>query len=241
MTRRVRNAIIVVALAVAATAVVAISPGISGATEGSGIRAGTVTSSPPPGTPLLDKMATPATGCAGGSGPYWWANLWGSANHGPGYQDVRRVMEVSGVNNGLSAHLWTWNGMDRQYWCMYLAYRDLADGLNVYNLVSYISYLSVTPNMCLDVEGPSRANGAKVHQWDCNGWIDPRSQQWKQIPMGYGSVKVDPYVRTYEFKNMYSGRCLDLTAYGVDDGTPFQQWDCKTNPDDILTTNQLFY
>lgn len=86
-------------------------------------------------------------------------------------------------------------------------------------------------DLCLDVAGASKDNGAPVQLWRCNGTNAQRF--WRG-----GSI----YEAT-TWKNKGSGKCLDLDisgSYGNLNTAPYgsklQQWDCNG-----WTKNQLFW
>jgi GH18 family chitinase len=65
---------------------------------------------------------------------------------------------------------------------------------------------------CLDINGPSGADGAVIHQWACHSGT---SQQWVMEPTDSG------YAR---FVSRYSGKVLDVTGVSTADGARLQQW-----------------
>jgi hypothetical protein len=80
-------------------------------------------------------------------------------------------------------------------------------------------------DQCLDVEGPSRENGAEVHQWPCFSPIRS-NQRWLVINTG----RNDPETGRprYKLVNGFSNKCLDIRGHGNDGfiNTTLQQWDC---------------
>jgi serine/threonine protein kinase len=62
---------------------------------------------------------------------------------------------------------------------------------------------------CLDVQGPSTADGTSVQMWDCNGASEMTWQVVGDEIHGFG------------------GKCLDVRGPSTDDGTPVQMWDCN--------------
>jgi serine/threonine protein kinase len=62
---------------------------------------------------------------------------------------------------------------------------------------------------CLDVQGPSTADGTSVQMWDCNGATEMRWQVVGSEIHGYG------------------GKCLDVRGPSTENGTPVQMWDCN--------------
>lgn len=64
---------------------------------------------------------------------------------------------------------------------------------------------------CVDVNGRSTTNGAKVQVWGCNGGDN---QKWQATGSTLRSM----------------GKCLDVDAAGTADGTKVQLWDCHAGP-----------
>ncbi|MBL0885206.1 RICIN domain-containing protein [Myceligenerans indicum] len=67
---------------------------------------------------------------------------------------------------------------------------------------------------CLDVDGSSTADGAKVQQWACHGGSN---QAWQVEEVAGGYVQI---------VNGNSGRCLDVDGFSTADGGRVQQWTC---------------
>ncbi|WP_426746551.1 RICIN domain-containing protein [Myxococcus faecalis] len=65
---------------------------------------------------------------------------------------------------------------------------------------------------CLDIDGPSTADGATIHQWDCHTGA---SQIWVVEPTDSG------YSR---FVTLHSGKALDVRDVSTADGAGIQQW-----------------
>ncbi len=74
--------------------------------------------------------------------------------------------------------------------------------------------IETTNDLCLDVEGGSTANGARVIQWPCHYGSN---QLWAMYKVGWG-----PYYIT----NLKSGRCLDIEYGSASAGAKMIQWDC---------------
>ncbi len=66
---------------------------------------------------------------------------------------------------------------------------------------------------CLDVRGPSTANGTQVQIWDC---VNVPQQRWTLTPRG-------------EVRGL-GGKCLDVRGPSTENGTPVQLWDCVNVP-----------
>ena len=65
---------------------------------------------------------------------------------------------------------------------------------------------------CLDVEGISTADGARVQQWEYWGG---QNQQFKLEHVGAG---------WYRIVARHSGKCLDVRGVSPADGAQVQQW-----------------
>ena len=64
---------------------------------------------------------------------------------------------------------------------------------------------------CLDVVGPSTADGAAVHLWTCNA--GQTSQQWQYTAAG-------------DLVNVAANKCLDIKDNNLADGARLQLWSC---------------
>jgi hypothetical protein len=80
---------------------------------------------------------------------------------------------------------------------------------------------------CLDVNGSSTANGAKIQQWVCNG---TNAQSFKFEDRGSG---------TYRLRNVSSNKCLDVTDGGTSNGTKVQQWSCSSDSEQKFKIEDL--
>nr|WP_239470683.1 RICIN domain-containing protein [Archangium violaceum] len=65
---------------------------------------------------------------------------------------------------------------------------------------------------CVDIAGPSTADGANIHQWACHTGT---SQQWTMEPTDSGY---------YRFVSRYSGKVLDVAGPSTADGANIHQW-----------------
>jgi GH18 family chitinase len=65
---------------------------------------------------------------------------------------------------------------------------------------------------CVDIAGPSTADGANIHQWTCHTGT---SQQWTLEPTDSGY---------YRFVSRYSGKVLDVAGPSTADGANIHQW-----------------
>ncbi|MER5518513.1 RICIN domain-containing protein [Streptomyces sp. NPDC002763] len=108
--------------------------------------------------------------------------------------------------NGGAVHQWSCRDDDNLNQLWYFA--PATDHPGYYHLVNRNSY------KCMDVEGPSYEDGAKVHQWECyNG----PSQAWRVETVG-GTW--------FRLVNYHSGKCLDVEASSTADGARIHQWGC---------------
>ncbi len=117
---------------------------------------------------------------------------------------------------------------------------------------------------CMDVSGPSNANGTAIQLWDCNGGSN---QQWTYSSAGELKVSIGGVTKCVggsstangtqmviwtcdgsdnqkwaatsdgEFVEVSSHKCLDATGYGTTNGTKIQIYDCQST----RTSNQVFF
>jgi len=87
--------------------------------------------------------------------------------------------------------------------------RAVADSPN-YEFINYNS------GMCIDVSGPSTANGATIYQWTCHGHTN---QQWRLVPDWFG----DGY---FLMVAAHSNKCLDVAGVSTANGAKVHQWTC---------------
>ncbi|WP_375760875.1 RICIN domain-containing protein [Corallococcus exercitus] len=79
-------------------------------------------------------------------------------------------------------------------------------GTGAYRLVNKAS------GRCVDINGPSTADGAIIHQWACHTGA---SQQWSMEATDSGY---------YRFVSRHSGKALDVKDVSTADGAGLQQW-----------------
>ncbi|MFI9103416.1 RICIN domain-containing protein [Streptomyces fildesensis] len=162
------------------------------------------------GLSLAGAVATPATGA---SAPIVPTNLTKLLNVN---SDKCADVEAWSLENGAAVHQWSCrhDNAKNQQWTFARSKSDP----RYWNVVNFNS------TKCLDIEGPSYADGAKVHQWECYGGA---SQDWSVENVGGG---------TDEFKlvNRYSGKCMDVEGASKDDGARIHQWTCR----DVNNGNQ---
>jgi hypothetical protein len=85
-----------------------------------------------------------------------------------------------------------------------------------------IKFVGGNSNKCLDNPGGQTANGTKLQVWDCDGGT---AQNWY--------ISMLPSFGGLQFKNQYSGRCLDSTGFNGTEaranGTQMQVYDCNSS------------
>ena len=94
---------------------------------------------------------------------------------------------------------------------------EVEDGSSVSEGVSAIpegDYIlhPVHSNKCVDISAASKANGAKVQQWSCNGTV---AQVFHVVPVDGDFVRIT---------NPNSDKSLDITDVSYADGAKVQQW-----------------
>lgn len=115
--------------------------------------------------------------------------------NGPG----GKCVDVSGDDNG-------GNGAAVQLWTC------LGPSLSADQQWTWNGSTLRTLGRCLDVQGGSTANGAKLQLYDCNG---TGAQRWEQV----GNA----------LRNPQSGRCIDSPGGSSENGARLQIWDCFGN------------
>lgn len=87
-----------------------------------------------------------------------------------------------------------------------------------------ITYFKATHSgLCLDVNGGSRDNGAKVQQWGCN---NTGAQQWEIRYVTSGPKFNGQAGNYYAIININSGKCLEVRDWAQYNGAQVTQWDC---------------
>jgi hypothetical protein len=100
---------------------------------------------------------------------------------------------------------WTCNGGANQDWTL------TTTGSNQYQVINKLS------GLCLDVQGYSRASGAKIDQNTCMGRYH-LNQIWSLRPSSGGG---------FALVSANSGKCLDVTAASTANGIQLDQWSCS--------------
>ena len=79
---------------------------------------------------------------------------------------------------------------------------------------AYYEILIRHSGKCVDVQGASRANSARVIQYTCHRGAN---QQWRPVPISGGY---------YELVARHSGKCLDVRGASRANSTPLIQYTC---------------
>jgi len=88
--------------------------------------------------------------------------------------------------------------------------------------------------LCLEVADYSTDNFATIQQHDCNG--GPH-QQWVAVPSGYSgtSARARWLGTSVMLRNVWSGKCLEVSNYSTENLAYLTQYDCSRGP------NQLWF
>ncbi|MGW2809968.1 RICIN domain-containing protein [Streptomyces sp. NPDC001450] len=144
---------------------------------------------------------------------------------------------AAGTANGQAIVLWSQNSSAQN---QQFEFVDPGDGQG-YKIVARHS------GKCLDVSGWSKADGAKVIQWDCHGGAN---QRWefvdigdpKSCPPGSGGCAENALGYLIVSKN--SGKCLDAGNGDFPSpprlGAGLQQWACAGSTGDPWWVNQAW-
>jgi len=100
-----------------------------------------------------------------------------------------------------------------------LLFSQTSPGVSSLPVGPYQIVVPSQPNQCIDVAGPSLANGAGVQIWTCGG---PRAsnQVWTLNPIS------TPRGVGYQIVVANSSKCLDVSNVSVNDGASIHQWQC---------------
>lgn len=89
---------------------------------------------------------------------------------------------------------------------------------------------TTNPDVCIDVAGGSKANGASVMTWECVDDGTHRNMQWTLPPSGTGVIRWTPNPT----------KCFQVAGGSTANGANLEMWDCdEANPDQqfsIVTT-----
>lgn len=148
-----------------------------------------------------------------------------------GYKNIRPVhsgkcLDVEGVstNNGAQIKQWDCLGASQhnQQWMLV----PITHGYGLrYQIVARNS------GKCLDVEGASHLDGAKIKQWECLG-SSQANQLWQAVWVGKNSNNED----VFQVKS-HVNKCLDIEGASTSNAANLQQYACQGSS----ATNQLFY
>jgi ricin-type beta-trefoil lectin protein len=135
---------------------------------------------------------------------------------------TRLVVDVrdGSLNNGSDVWLWGFHGDRNQSWLL----NPRPNARHTWEIKASHS------KRCLDVEGVSQAEFARVQQWDCNGWDN---QGW--IPEllrndGWGYP-------IYRLRAVHSGLCLDAPTDVPEWGAKLRQARCNGGAGQEWTLN----
>lgn len=173
------------------------------------------------GMVVLPPVQAQAVSCPSGwntGGPQWIGAVGASQGRG---QAMALAPEGGARADGVRLVLVPYTGALSQKWCFE---KNSDRTYQVKNLNS---------GKCIDIKGPSTANGAVVHQWPCyNG----SNQVWHWVFRGQRPINGANH-DTWSWHNEYSGKVLDVVGYATGNNSPTQQYDLNQP----LTTNQLWY
>lgn len=116
------------------------------------------------------------------------------------------------TNNGARIQQYSCNGTGSQQW--EFVYAGGSARING-QVVNYYYLVNPQSGKCLDVEGGSTNNGARVQLWDCNS---TGAQKW--------GLYDNFWTSSLTFINERSGKCLDVSAWDRNNGAWIHQWDC---------------
>lgn len=131
-----------------------------------------------------------------------------------------KCADVAGNNPANGTRVWSWpcNGNPAQQWTF-----SPVGKMNGGDVLWYEVRRASPANKCLDLDiaqGGS-GDGAKIQEWDCNGWSN---QRWRLVRGGTSSN------RGLQVISQRSGKCVDLDisgpGAGYQDGARLQQWSC---------------
>jgi len=148
----------------------------------------------------------------------------GTGSAGPmanGTYEIKNVLsgkslDVAGAStaNGTNVQQWGYIGLNSEKFTL----TDVGGG--------QYSIIAVHSGSGLDVTGaggnPNTADGANVQQWSYGGGTN---QKFTIVDTGGGQ---------YQIKPVHSGKCVEVSGFGLNDGDNIQQWTCTG------TTSQKF-
>ncbi|WP_330334512.1 RICIN domain-containing protein [Streptomyces sp. NBC_00536] len=122
-------------------------------------------------------------------------------------------VEARSLANGAAVHQWSCvlDNDNNQKWTFEASSAH----------IGYFRLINLNSKKCMDVEGPSYADGAKIHQWECYG---TDSQEWKVEYLG-------DEANTFKLVNRHSGKCMDVEGWSKDNGAKIHQWTCHGGDD----------
>lgn len=162
---------------------------------------------------VVGMLAVPAAAHAAGSKPSATTAPSSSApfayiqNYNSG-----KCVEVPGYSTTPGTHLDQWSciGQTNELWRPYL------------NSSGDYVFWNEANRQCIEVGGYSTANGAWIAQWPCT----PSSAAANEIFYPYlfiGNINGKSY---YEWANIYTNKCLNVSGASGSNGAKIIQWDC---------------
>jgi hypothetical protein len=115
-----------------------------------------------------------------------------------------------------SSHGYVFPGTHYQYFTdIWYAYQEFPGVLRTTATYSRYELKALHSGKCLDVQGGSTANGAKIIQYSCHGGTNQRFYTTPH-PVVSGAVQI----------RIGNGKCLAISANSNDNSAPAVQWTC---------------
>jgi hypothetical protein len=134
-------------------------------------------------------------------------------------------IDAQNNSNGAGTRIqqWACNNTSAQQW--ELVY--IAGGPSLYGRAgNYYSLRKRGTNMCIDIQGGSRSNGARSILWTCHKGANQQFLLYNHF------WTISPKMSLI---NRNSGKCLDVPGFATNLGVQLVQWDCN------FGMNQQFY
>jgi Ricin-type beta-trefoil lectin domain len=133
------------------------------------------------------------------------------------YSGMCADVQWNALGNGTPLWQWTCNGNPAQQWSLVPNFNTDGAGNIIYSIERF-----PFPSKCMDYDRNAGTinNGAKIQEWDCNGWDN---QKWR-LHRSYD----DASHANFEVINLFSGKCLDMNIAtgGGHPGDNLQGWQC---------------
>ena len=154
---------------------------------------------------------------------------WVSVQGSPDYlkmHNVSRVVSLPFANKANNrkycldqAHIFTCNsGNNNQRYTLGFVHSD------------FFVIISQENKKCLDIEGKSKNDGAKIHRWGCHY---QNQQRWTLSRVHNGKFINSPYTETFPhqfaLRNWHSGKCLSTKDHKFSNNRGLQQYTCNPN------------